>query len=90
MIKVLDYPLKDDDAYYIGKQHSKPNGDGLSHWTIEGIYSSFDLAFKNVDDGEFIVRFPLNKKLPKELVYPKQAWWVIEGKLEKSEVFFEC
>ena len=82
-MKILDVILKDDDLFYVGSAlecHERA-------WSLEGIYSSFELACLNADDDEFIVRCPKDLKLPKEIGCLPQSWWKINGKIERSGVF---
>lgn len=89
MIEILDYPLLDSDVYYVGHKLNECNEELSWSWSIDGIFTTLDEAFKNSHNDHFIVRFPINKILPDRIVHPKQSWWVVDGELLRSEIFIE-
>lgn len=80
---------KDNDLFYVGRQYEDFDGSKAVAWTLEGIYSNFELACKNADDGEFIIRIPINYKLPKEVGHPPMSWWKMDGEIYQSRVFVD-
>ena len=72
-------------VYYVGTQYGEVDENHLSKWSIEGIYSASNIAFVNMEDGDFCVEMELDKPLPRRIVHPTVYWYKIDGKIIEGQ-----
>lgn len=64
-------------VWYIGKINDYNNKE----WEIQGVFLTKDEAIKNTLDGEFCAIIDVGMRGPEGVVYPREAYWNLYGKI---------
>ena len=59
--------------------------DDGREFLIQGVYTSFDLAIKDLQNDYWIMELPKNTLFPYELQHTDFSWWKLEDKIYRVD-----